>query len=125
MAKNLVEKGSLEKPLLVYNRSKKPSDDLVEKLGAEQCQAIDSVVEGVERSDIIFSCLKDDAAVKEILGDIAKSVDVKGKTFIECSTIFPDTTDEVVKMMTDAGAEFVACPGASIGKLLKVGVQAD
>lgn len=113
MTKNIVEKAALEKPLLVYNRTKKRSEDLVIKLGASKVEALDSVEDGVRRADIIFTCLSNDAAVQQTYSSIVKSEHVKGRTFIECSTIHPDTTEIVAKLVTDAGAEFVSSPGRS------------
>jgi 3-hydroxyisobutyrate dehydrogenase-like beta-hydroxyacid dehydrogenase len=112
MCKNLVEKGSLDKPLLLYNRTKKRSDDLSVKLGTSRTEAISSISEGVQRADIVFTCLSNDAAVLETYGSIVKvnSGSFKGKLFVDCSTISPDTVDDVAKQVIDAGGEFVASP---------------
>ena len=37
--------------------------------------------------------------------------DVRGKLFVDCSTIHPDTTDIVAKSIEARSAQFVACPG--------------
>lgn len=34
----------------------------------------------------------------------------KGKLFVDCSTIHPDTTRKINKSITGKGAHFVACP---------------
>ncbi|KAK7956850.1 uncharacterized protein PG986_006072 [Apiospora aurea] len=110
MSKNLAEKGSLDKPLLAYNRTKKRADDLVEKVGSGKAEALESVEDGVKRSNIIFTSLSNDKAVEELYASILKSGNLKGKLFVETSTIHPDTTERVAKSLTDAGAEFVASP---------------
>lgn len=111
MTKNLIEKGGLSKPVLVYNRTRARSDKHVDALGSEKVKALDTVAEVVSASDIIFSCLGtmgsyssqrqllilsgitdylmskgDDAAIKEAI-DAALSVEVAGKLFIECRQV--------------------------------------
>ncbi|KAK7981884.1 6-phosphogluconate dehydrogenase [Apiospora saccharicola] len=110
MSKNLAEKGSLDKPLLVYNRTKKRADDLVAKVGSDKAEALDSIEDGVKRSSIIFTSLSNDQAVEELYASILKSGSLEGKLFVETSTIHPDTTERVAKSLIDAGAEFVASP---------------
>ncbi|KAK6852649.1 hypothetical protein PG995_011200 [Apiospora arundinis] len=121
MSKNLAEKGSLDKPLLAYNRTKQRTDDLVAKVGSDKVVALDSVEEGVKRSQIIFTSLSNDKAVEGLYETILKSGDVKGKLFIETSTIHPDTTERIAKSLTGAGAEFVACPVFGVPAVAEAG----
>ncbi|ORY11346.1 6-phosphogluconate dehydrogenase-like protein NAD-binding protein [Clohesyomyces aquaticus] len=109
MCKNLVERGSLGKPLILYNRTKKRSDDLSSKLGADQTKVVSTIPEAVKSSDIVFICLGDDAAVKEAVNTILKE-NVKGKLIVDCSTVHPDTTNALEKRITEKGAEFVGMP---------------
>ncbi len=109
MSKNLVEKGNLDQPLMIYNRSKQRSIDLSSKLPAGKTVIVDSVEDGVSKADVIFTCLANDAAVDETLKAALKG-DVTGKLFIDCSTIHPDTTELLAKAVVDRGAEFVAAP---------------
>jgi len=51
----------------------------------------------------------DDAAVDETIDEALKG-DVKGKLFVDCSTIHPETSEGLQKRLTEAGAEFVAGP---------------
>jgi len=51
----------------------------------------------------------DDAAINETI-DSALKGETKGKLFVDCSTVHPDTTEGLAKKITAAGAEFVACP---------------
>jgi len=108
MVKNLVEKGELEKPVLIFNRTQQRSVDLEKSLPAGKV-TIASVEQAVSKSDIIFICLGDDEAVIQII-DIALKQDPQGKLFVDCSTVHPDTTEALSKKITAAGAEFVACP---------------
>ncbi len=109
MCKNIVEKGDLEKPLIIFNRTKKRAEDLSQKLTPGKSTVASTIEEAVSKSDIIFTCVGDDAAVQETIDSAFKS-DVKGKLFVDCSTIHPDTTNALAKKITGSGAEFVACP---------------
>ncbi|KAI0132369.1 6-phosphogluconate dehydrogenase 2 [Xylariales sp. AK1849] len=110
MCKNIAEKGSLDKPLLIYNRTQQRSDDLASKLGSGRTEVVTSPEEGVKRADIIFTCLSNDKAVDELYSTLLKAGDLEGKLFVECSTIHPDSTEKTAKAVLDAGAEFVASP---------------
>ncbi|KAF8849977.1 hypothetical protein BDZ45DRAFT_717994 [Acephala macrosclerotiorum] len=109
MCKNLVEKGQLDKPLIIYNRTKMRSEDLSKSLLSGKSTVASSIEEAVSKSDIIFTCVGDDAAITETI-DAALKGDTKGKLFVDCSTIHPETSEELAKKVTGAGAEFVACP---------------
>ena len=110
MCKNLVEKGDLDKPLIIFNRTNKRSTDLQAKLPEGKSHVAQSLEKAVSNADIIFTCLGDDPAIKETISTALKS-DVKGKLFVDCSTVHPDTTNLLAKSVEDQGAHFVACPG--------------
>ena len=107
MCKNLVEKGNLDKPLVIFNRTPERAHDLNAKLPSGKSTVASSLEEAVSKADIIFTCLGDDAAVKDTIANAVK-VDVKGKLFVDCSTIHPDSTNLLAKSIQDSGAEFVA-----------------
>lgn len=109
MCANLVSKGNLDKPLILYNRTKKRSDDLSIKLGNDRTKVVSTVQDAVKDSDIILMCLGDDAAVNSTVDAILQS-DVKGKTIVDCSTVHPDTTNALESRIIQAGAEFVGMP---------------
>ncbi|KAI1436333.1 NAD binding domain of 6-phosphogluconate dehydrogenase-domain-containing protein [Xylaria sp. CBS 124048] len=109
MCKNLVEKGGLDKPLILYNRTRKRADDLAATLPTGKTEVVESIEEGVRKADIIFTIVSNDAAVKETIGTILKC-DVKGKLIVECSTIHPDVTKQIAQDVLGKGAEFVASP---------------
>lgn len=110
MCANIVEKGQLAEPLIIYNRTAARAEQLSSKLGGDKSKVAHTIEEAVKPSDIIFTCVGDDKAIEETIGAALKS-DVKGKLFVDCSTVHPDTTDKLAKMIQDAGAHFVACPG--------------
>lgn len=107
MCKNLVEKGSLEKPLLLFNRTISKAEDLSSKLGNSTVEP--SAVELVTKSDIIFYCLGNDKSVLEQVDTILQT-DVTNKILVDCSTISPDNTKIENERITKAGGTFVAMP---------------
>ncbi|KAL1793824.1 hypothetical protein ACET3X_007245 [Alternaria dauci] len=106
---NLVEKGNLEKPLIIYNRTKERSEDLASKLGSNRTKVVGTINNVVKEADIIFMCLGDDASVINVV-DIMLQEDVKGKLIIDCSSLHPDTTNGLEKRITEQGAEFIGMP---------------
>jgi 3-hydroxyisobutyrate dehydrogenase-like beta-hydroxyacid dehydrogenase len=110
MCKNLVEKGNLEQPLLLFNRTKQRSIELSEQLPAGKTEVVESIAAGVAKADIIFIILSKDDVVEAAVDEILKSSDVTGKLVVECSTIHPSTTSRLAQAITDRGAEFVAAP---------------
>lgn len=110
MCKNLVEKGELENPLIIYNRTQERAVDLSSKLPSGKLSIASSLEEAVSKADIIFTCLGDDKAIKDTMESALKT-SVKGKLFVDCSTVHPDTTNMLAKAVQGQGAEMVACPG--------------
>jgi 3-hydroxyisobutyrate dehydrogenase-like beta-hydroxyacid dehydrogenase len=109
MSKNIVEKANLDSPLLLYNRSTQRTVDFSKTLPKGKTEVIESIEDGVKKADVVLSCIANDDAVKELYAAILKA-DVKGKLFIESSTIHPETTEAIAKDVLAAGAEFVAAP---------------
>ncbi|KAF2999767.1 hypothetical protein E8E13_005293 [Curvularia kusanoi] len=109
MCANLVAKGNLDSPLILYNRTKSRSDALSTKLGPSKTKVASTIPEAVGPSDLILICVGDDAAVNSTV-DAILSQDVTGKTIVDCSTVHPDTTNALEKRITAAGAAFVGMP---------------
>ncbi|KAF2877612.1 6-phosphogluconate dehydrogenase 2 [Massariosphaeria phaeospora] len=109
MCKNLVEKGNLDKPLVLYNRTKKRADDLSAQLGFDKTIVVDTIGEVVKRADIIFLCLGDDAAVNGAV-DVLLQGEVEGKLIVDCSTVHPDTTNALEARIIGKNVEFVGMP---------------
>ncbi|KIW19769.1 hypothetical protein PV08_00343 [Exophiala spinifera] len=107
MCKNLVEKGNLSHPLIIYNRTVQRAHDLSKKIGNSTVS--ESIPDMVSRADIIFYCLGDDPAVLETVQSMLQS-DVTGKILVDCSTVHPDTTTKQAELIESKGASFVACP---------------
>jgi hypothetical protein len=107
---NLIEKGNLDKPLILFNRTKKRADDLSATLGSDKTKVVDNINDAAKEADIIFMCLGDDAAVDAAVDKILEE-DVKGKVIVDCSTVHPDTTNGLEKRITAKGGEFVGLPG--------------
>ncbi|KAL2043847.1 hypothetical protein N7G274_003367 [Stereocaulon virgatum] len=123
MTKNIVAKAELEKPLILWNRTQKRAEEHSSSIGHSTVVA--TVKEAVTKADIIWSCLQDQEAVTETFEEIFR-MDIRGKLFLESSTVLPDVTNRIAKQIEEAGAEFVAMPVfgepslATIGKLICV-----
>ena len=109
MCKNLVEKGSLDKPVIIFNRTPKRAEDFNAQIGLGKSSVAASVEEAVSQADIIFTCLTDDAAMKDTIS-VAIQQDVSGKLFVDCSTIHPNTTSALAQTLKEKSAAFVASP---------------
>ena len=83
MAKNLEKAGF---PLFVYNRSSEKAEDFK----AKSKVAVD-IRELVKNSDVIFTMLTNDEAVKNVYKQILE-LDISEKLFIDMSTISPETS---------------------------------
>jgi 3-hydroxyisobutyrate dehydrogenase-like beta-hydroxyacid dehydrogenase len=111
MCKNMVEKGGLASPLLVYNRTTARSSALVEQLGGDgKAKVARTIAEAVTPANIVFICVGDDPAVEATIAEILASGDVSGKLIVDCSTVHPDTTRKINETLRSKGASFVAMP---------------
>ncbi|KAG9231209.1 NAD binding domain of 6-phosphogluconate dehydrogenase-domain-containing protein [Amylocarpus encephaloides] len=109
MCKNLVEKGNLDKPLIIYNRTENRSIDFSKTLPSGKLTVASTIQDAVSQADIIFTCVGDDAAINDTI-DAALKGDTKGKLFVDCSTVHPETTEGLAKKIVHSGAEFCAMP---------------
>ncbi|TPX24700.1 hypothetical protein DIZ76_010135 [Coccidioides immitis] len=110
MVRNLIAKGSLSQPLILYNRTQSRATSFSETLTAGSTTVASSVAEAVLPASIIFTCLGDDKAVEATIDAALQSTDVKGKLFVDCSTVHPDTSRKLEKLLESRGASFIACP---------------
>lgn len=108
MSKNLAQSGSLEKPLILWNRTASTAHEHAEEIG--NAVVSESIENAVANAEIIWSCFSGDVAVRQSFDTILNQ-DIKGKLFLECSTVSPEATDEVAERVIKAGAEFVTMPG--------------
>ena len=109
MCKNLVQKGDLDKPLIIFNRTTKRALEVSKALDVSKSIIASSIGEAVSKADIILTCVADDKAIDATI-DEALREGVEGKLFVDCSTVHPDTTEDLAKKITASGAQFVACP---------------
>ncbi|PYH88019.1 NAD(P)-binding protein [Aspergillus ellipticus CBS 707.79] len=109
MAKNLATKGSLSTPLIIYNRNTTRATDF--HATTPNTTVATTIAEAVTKSDIIFTCVGDDAAIHSIIdASIASGSSLQDKLFVDCSTVHPDTTTALASKLHSAGATFVASP---------------
>ncbi len=112
MARHLKDVGY---PLVaIYDARLEAAQALAQELGAEACTTLARVT---ELSDVIFTVVTDDAAMRKIYADRKDNLlkNAAGKLFINCATITPQVHVEVGKLCQKAGAESLeACMASSI-----------
>lgn len=96
--------------MIVFNRTRRRAEEVQAQLPSGSIHIAESIQEAVVLSDIIFTCLSDDDAVRQVL-ETALECSPKGKLFVECSTIHPQETKALAELVLQRGARFVACPG--------------
>lgn len=95
----------------MWNRTTQKATELADR--CENLTAVSSIEDAVSQSSIICLCVKDDAAVEEILGIVAGTVSLVGKLFVDLSTIHPKTAATQSKMLKAFGAGYLASPSES------------
>jgi len=105
IAENILEKNQR---LFVYNRTTSKAQPVVEK-GAILCS---SIKELVQKCDIVFSVVSDDAALNDITtGDngIAQNLKERG-IHISMSTILPGTATKLTQLHKQFNNHYIAAP---------------
>ncbi|KAF3922942.1 hypothetical protein ABW20_dc0101539 [Dactylellina cionopaga] len=112
MAPNLAKHYHHDKPLLLFNRNNTKSHDLAASLKSDGVTVAvsDSIAELVQSSDVIFTCLANDAAITDTIKAAVASGDISGKLFVESSTVAPKCTNELSELIVSKGGKFVAAP---------------
>ncbi len=101
----------------VYDVRAESAKTLAQEIGAEACSRLARVT---ELSDVIFTVVTDDNAMRKIYGLGSKKgdnllVNARGKFFVNCATISPKVHIEVEKAARKAGAASLeACMASSI-----------
>jgi 3-hydroxyisobutyrate dehydrogenase len=98
----------------VYDTNRKAATDLAAEIGAAACQDLSEVT---AESDVIFTVVSNDAAMKQIFsgGSDNLLVNAGGKLFVNCATISPGVHVEVEQLAEKAGAQALeACMASSI-----------
>src|SRR5436853_1480616 len=94
--------------LPVWNRT-------ADKARARGLDVADSATRLAEVSETLISILTDAAALESVYGQLLAG-DVKGKLFIEMSTVRPETEKRLAEKVKAKGAAFVECPvGGTVG----------
>ena len=98
----------------VYDSNRKAATDLAGELG---CAAPQDLSEVTAESDVIFTVVTDDNAMRQIFSGAGDNllVNARGKLFINCATISPQVHVDVEKLAQKAGAQTLeACMASSI-----------
>ena len=101
MATRLLDGGH---DLIVYNRTYEKTKPLTDS-GAT---AVKHAQDVVNQSDLIFVMLADGPAVASVLEDIKPAL--TGKTIVNLSTISPDETKEMARLVEDNGGTYLESP---------------
>jgi 3-hydroxyisobutyrate dehydrogenase-like beta-hydroxyacid dehydrogenase len=112
MARRLKDRGF--NVTAVYDTNRKVTTDLATELG---CAAAQDLSEVTAESDVVFTVVTDDTAMRRIFSDTGDNLlkNARGKLFINCATISPRVHVEVEGLAQKAGAESLeACMASSI-----------
>ncbi len=112
MARHLKDRGF--HVTAIYDTNRKAATDLAGELGCAACQDLSQVT---AESDVIFTVVTDDTAMRQIFagGSDSLLVNARGKLFVNCATISPEVHVEVEKLAEKAGAQSLeACMASSI-----------
>src|SRR5919201_4171389 len=98
----------------VYDANRAAATSLAAELG---CAAAQDLSELTAESDVIFTVVTDDNAMRNIFAGSGDNllVNARGKVFINCATISPQVHVEIEKLAHRAGAQTLeACMASSI-----------
>jgi 3-hydroxyisobutyrate dehydrogenase len=98
----------------VYDANRTAAASLATELACAACQDLSQIT---AESDVIFTVVSDDAAMREIFARNGDNllVNARGKLFINCATVSPQVHIEVEKLAEKAGAQTLeACMASSI-----------
>ena len=96
----------------VYDVAPHVADELAAELGSKATQ---SLAEVTQLSDVIFTVVTDDAAMREIYGRQGDNLFMyaQGKLFINCATISPQVHVDLMSEAREDGALMLEAPMAS------------
>src|SRR6059036_2461839 len=98
----------------VYDTNRAIATSLAAELG---CAAAQDLSEVTAESDVIFTVVTDDNAMRQIFGGTGDNlfVNARGKLFVNCATISPQVHVDIEKLAEKAGAQTLeACMASSI-----------
>ncbi|MDD5762927.1 MAG: NAD(P)-dependent oxidoreductase [bacterium] len=105
MCRNVIAKGH---DVTVYNRTPAKMAPLV----AAGAKASGSLADLVRVSDVTITMVSDPAAVRDVVtakGGILSALS-PGKTYIDMTTVSPETSREIAKLVRGTGADFLEAP---------------
>ena len=113
MARRL--KDQQEALIALYDQDRGTATDIATELG---CEAADTPARVAELTDIIFTVVSDDAAMRQIFsptGTESLLLHAKDRLFINCATLSPDVHIEIDALVTQRGGRTLeACMASSI-----------
>jgi 3-hydroxyisobutyrate dehydrogenase-like beta-hydroxyacid dehydrogenase len=92
----------------VYNRTRAKMDPLI----AAGAKAASSLAELVRRSEVVITMVSDPAAVRDVVtakGGILSALS-PGMTYIDMTTVSPETSREIAILVRGTGASFLEAP---------------
>ena len=98
----------------VYDTNRAAATSIAAELG---CAAAQDLSEVTAESDVIFTVITDDNAMRQIFGGTGDNlfVNARGKLFVNCATISPQVHVDIEKLAEKAGAQTLeACMASSI-----------
>ena len=98
----------------VYDIDRAKAASLAAELG---CAAAQDLSQVTAESDVIFTVITDDDAMRQIFGGTGDNlfVNARGKLFVNCATISPQVHVDIEKLAEKAGAQTLeACMASSI-----------
>jgi len=113
-AKGRIRRGEHLRVTAVYDANRKVATELATELG---CAAAQDLSEATAESDVIFTVVTDDNAMRKIFSGSGDNllVNARGKLFVNCATISPQVHVDVEKLAEKAGAQTLeACMASSI-----------
>ena len=105
MCRNILRKGH---DVVVYNRTRAKMEPLV----AAGAKAATSLAELVRRSEVVITMVSDPPAVRDVLtakGGILSALS-PGKTYMDMTTVSPETSRETGDLVRGTGAEYLEAP---------------
>ncbi len=101
MATNLHKAGY---EIKVWNRNLKKAEE-------SGLPYVETIKELLKDSEVIITMLFDSKSVEEVYSKIISTgIELKGKVFIDMTTIYPDTAKKIAELLIKEGAEFLEAP---------------
>jgi len=105
MCRNILRKGH---DVTVYNRTRAKMEPLV----AAGAKAAPSLAELVSRSEVVITMVSDPPAVRDVVtakGGLLSALST-GKTYIDMTTVSPETSRGIAALVRGTGASFLEAP---------------